>query len=412
MSVLGYTTLLSSSGSRHSCMSTNKRYEISIVISIFLLSVITPFALDGYTPSLPHITRALHASDNLVQLTMSLFLLGSAISQLFYGPLSDRFGRKKIILIGVFFSFAGSILCSLSQSIYWLIAARFLQGWGTGAGNSLFRAVMRDVFSGSRMAQVASYLGMVFTLALAIAPVMGGYFQVHFGWRAFFIFITILCAINGIIIARFLPETNANLNPQSTQLSFILKSYWSLLTHHHFIAYSLCSMLSFSSFMVYYTIGPFLLQNQLKLTPVQFGWTGIFIAGLTLLGQSLNAKFVIEYGTKRMLQFGVFLMLISGLTMIMLFSLGFFSPLTIILPILLLCISAGMVFSNAMAGAFHPFPHMAGIAGAMYGCLQILGSAIFTFIASILPPTQASLAITECIIAILAFSVLRWMKEK
>ncbi|MCD6047468.1 MAG: bcr 1 [Gammaproteobacteria bacterium] len=388
-------------------MTTTQRHEFFVIASMFLLASLTPFTLDGYTPSLPSIALVFHANEGLVQLTMSLFLLGSALTQLIYGPLSDRFGRKKIILIGISLCLFGSILCTLSKTILWLITARFIQGAGTGAANSLFRAVMRDVFGGNRMAQVASYLGMAFTVVLAAAPVLGGYFQVHFGWRASFIFMAALSAFDLIIIARFLPETNGNLSADSTRLSVIGKTYYSLLSHRNFVAYTLCSTIAFASLMTYYAIGPFLLQNDLKFTPIQFGYMSILIAGTTTIGQFINAKLVLEYGTEKMLRVGVYLMLLSGISMVAIFFLGIFSKIAIILPVLLISTAAGFVFSNAMAGAFYPFPHIAGMAGAMYGSLQILGSGASTLIASSFLPSQASLAFTELALALCALGMVK-----
>jgi MFS family permease len=266
---------------------------------------------------------------------------------------------------------------------------------------------MRDVFGGNRMAQVASYLGMAFTVVLAAAPVLGGYFQVHFGWQASFIFMAAISAFDLIIIARFLPETNGNLNANSTSLAVIGKTYYRLLCHRNFIAYTLCATIAFASLMIYYATGPFLLQNGLKLTPIQFGYTSILIAGTTAISQFINAKFVLEHGTEKMLHVGVYLMLLSGISMVAIFFLGIFNKTAIILPILLISTAAGFVFSNAMTGAFHPFPHIAGMASAMYGSLQILGSSASTLIASSFPPSQASLAFAELILALCAFFMLK-----
>ena len=134
-----------------------------IACMVALIAIMAPFLADSYTPSLPAITHALGSSANVMQLTMSLYLLGASLAQLFYGPCSDRYGRRPLIIIGLITSVIGSLLCGLANVAWFLLLARVIQGIGAGACNALFRAVMRDQFSGSKLAQVGSYIGMLYT---------------------------------------------------------------------------------------------------------------------------------------------------------------------------------------------------------------------------------------------------------
>jgi DHA1 family 2-module integral membrane pump EmrD-like MFS transporter len=351
-----------------------KSRERRIACIAMIISILTPFAVDSFTPSLPAITRSLHSTENIIQLTITFFLLGSAIGQLFYGPFSDRFGRRKLILIGISIGMIGALLCASAQSAFWLIAMRFVQGAGVGAGNALNRALMRDAFSGSRMARMASFLGIVHTVGWAIAPVVGGYMQEMFHWRGNSLFAACSAAIALIAVWRFLPETNRHLNPSATRWRVVLRNYFTLLTNRAFVGSALCASFTLSGIIAYFTMSPFLLQNVLGLSPVEFGWSAVLLAiGLTI-GNLLNATFVIRFGTERMVIIGIMCMLFGGGSLFASGMLHWVHVYSIVLPAFVFSIAGGFIYANVMTHAFQSFPHIAGTGGAIYGCVQMAGA--------------------------------------
>lgn len=383
-----------------------QKKEWRILLIAGLICIIAPFASDSYVPSLPAITKAFGSSANEIQLTMSLYFLGASLAQLIYGPLSDRYGRRLMILIGLSICVIGSFSCVLSASAIMLIASRFLQGIGAGACNGLFRAVLRDSFSGARLAQIGSYIGIIYPVVFALAPIVGGYAEMIWGWRESFLIAAIIVAFSTFAVWRYLPETNQNLDPAASKISNIARNYWTLLTHGRFIGYALISSLALSAFICYYTSAPFLLQNLVGLSPVEFGYLSIFIAIATIVSQYINSRFVMKYGIRVMMVFGIGLMALGSISMLIFALAHIINTWVIIVPTFIISLAAGFVFSNAMAGAFETFGHMAGIAGAMYGFLQMMGSVLTSIVlAQIHEKSQMPLAVIFVLLALTALII-------
>lgn len=367
--------------------------ERLIMVLAVIFAAVGPFSSDSYLPSLPAMTQIFHADVNTMQLTITVFMLGFSLSQLIYGPLSDRLGRRTVMLIGLSICVVGSIFCSITTSVATLLIARFVQGSGVGVTNALFRAIMRDTFTGERMSQVASFIGIVFALMPALAPIIGGYIQTSLGWRANFIFLAILVICVWLIVWRWLPETNKKLDPTATQIKVVLKNYFTLLTNRAFMSHTILASLGVAGIVAYITSSPFLFQTILGLSPVQYGWLAIYVMIGTMLGQFLNSLFVTKLGVKKMLLLGILIMLVSGIIMLGLGIAGVMGVFSIMIPVLFFITGSCFVFSNAMTNAFHPFPHIAGSAGAMYGCLQVFGAFITSLVvAEIRESNQVPLA--------------------
>ena len=212
---------------------------ISFVALIIFMAMVGPFCSDMYVPALPAIARSLQAAEDMVQLSISSTILGLSIAQLLFGTLSDRYGRRSMIILGFAISIIGTTICIFATDIWILIAGRFVQGMGLGSVLGLSRTLIRDLFTGKRLAQVGSYFGMAFALSPAIAPVFGAYLQAWFGWRAIFVFLLFYTLIALSLVLLFLPETNRFIDPTATRLKTIVKNYKRLLTHGSFIGYTI-----------------------------------------------------------------------------------------------------------------------------------------------------------------------------
>jgi Bcr/CflA subfamily drug resistance transporter len=383
-----------------------KNHERCIMVIAIILAAIGPFCADSYLPSLPSMAHLLNSSENMMQLTITLYMLGFSLSQLVYGPLSDKLGRRKVILIGLSICMIGSVFCALANTATTLLMARFIQGCGIGVCNSLYRAIMRDTFTGERMSQMASYVGMLFALAPIIAPLTGGYIQMYLGWRANFIFLALLITCVWMIIWYWLPETNKKLDPNATRIKVVTRNYFILLTNRAFISHAALASLGVAAIIAYLATSPFLFQTILELSPVQYAWLAIYSTIGTLCGQFLNAIFVKKFGMKKMMLFGITIALISSVVMLSLSLLGFINILVIMVPWLFFIFGVCLIFANAMTSAFHPFAHIAGAAGALYGCLQIIGAVITSLLmASIVEINQTPLACVLLFISSTALAI-------
>ncbi|WP_298627291.1 multidrug effflux MFS transporter [uncultured Legionella sp.] len=347
-----------------------------LIFVILMLMALMQTTTDQYVPSLPAITKFFQSNEATLQLTLTFFMLGLGISHVFYGPLSDRIGRKPPILFGVGLSIMGSVFCFMAPSTTVLIFGRFLQGFGIGVCNSVGRSLVRDLFTDRMLAKIGSYVGIVSIFIMAASPTLGGYIQEHFDWRANFLFLIVLGVAVWCMALYVLPETNKHLNPDATKLR-VMKSNYSILLHSKvFLGYTLCACFALAGLVAYLTISPFLFQNELGLSPLEFGQLTFFIAGAICISGIVNSQLVMHKGVSFMVLIGVLFMIIGGASMLLCSILGMRHVLSIMIPVSLFSIGVGFTFINAFAGAFHPFPQMAGTAGALYASMQDFSAAL------------------------------------
>ena len=379
---------------------------------LFLLSCLGQISSDLYLPALPVIRTLFNTTARYLQFTIAVFMVGFAVSHLIYGPVSDTIGRKKPLIIGVAICFLGTLLCRFSNNIQWMIIGRLLQGAGAGAGSALFLSILRDVYDGNKLAKISSFLGISRVILLASAPLIGSYLLHFFNWRACFTFLLFYTGICGLAALFIYQETNTH--QQKINVQQTLCNYKNLLTHASFMSYAFCVTLAFSGILAWLTTLPFLLQDVVGLTPVQFGWV-CTIAGLFfIVGGFINAMIVERYGLQKMLLIGLAVMLSGSLIMLLLGFAGHVTVLAIMLPVFIYIIGCSLVFSNAYAGAMEAFPNIAGTAGALFGFLQILGGAISSFLMSLFENyNQIPLAIVLMASALIALtSVIRFSQNE
>lgn len=363
-----------------------EQYKPSLILFLLvIMGVMSQFSSDNFLPSLPYIAIDLHASKSITKLAIGLYLLGLCSSTLIYGPLSDRYGRRRVLLIGYGIFILGCILVTVTNSISLLLIGRVVQAMGIGAGAALFRAIMRDVFAGNQLAKVGSILGTVFAIVPPLAPVTGGYVQAHLGWRANFAILLILAVTFTIVIAVALPETLSAENRQVRSLKEIFLSYVELLKHRQFLGYTACSGLAFANIIAYVTVSPFLFQHTLHLTPIQFGWLSPLTALSYMIGTVSNIRLLNFYRPQELLRIASFIMLAGALIMLIIGLVGILNVWAIMLPLMLICIANGFVFSNAFACAFEPFPQAAGITSAMFSSIQMFTAGFVSSLAALIP---------------------------
>jgi Bcr/CflA subfamily drug resistance transporter len=346
------------------------RYDIKVVCLVVLIGAFSAFGIDMHLPSLPFIVKALHTNVHMGQLSITIYLLGMLVMQLFYGPLADKHGRKPIILIGLSVAVIGSVMCAMATRIDFFLAGRLVQGLGAAVGMSLGRSVINDCFSRIKMAAYGSYVSVLIAIAMMVAPVLGGYIQHYASWQVNFLAMGAFFLLGAIVILAFLPETCAQKNPHALKKRHLLGNYWVLLKNPTFMIFNVCSGLALGAIMAYTNISSFLFQLQYHMSPIMYGWLGVILGGASIVGKSLSGIVVRRSTIERGIWVGLSIITLAGVLM---FAGHVFHMLSVfvILSLIMLCvIGQGFIFSNASAGALSPFRHIGGVAGALFGCVQ------------------------------------------
>ena len=381
-------------------MQSNK---MTIFFVLSLTVCLTQFASDIYAPSVVAIATSLQVSVNIVQLSMAVYLVGVAVSQLFYGPISEGVGRKYPLLVGLILMLVGSALAVFSPNMSLLMLARVLQGFGAGACSSLWRSVFRDLFVGDDLAKFGSYLSIIIMFIVSVAPALGGYLQYYFGWRASFVFMLAYALLTFILLFCFFKETSSHHKSEYLSLQYIGGTYYALLRDRLFMGITLVSFLSYGALFAMLTTLPVLLIHELHVTPVTFGWmTSLGFGSSYGLAGWLNGRYVKYLGMSTLLRLGLRLMLTAALLLLISWSMLGMTVIGIMLPLLLFNFASTFIWPNAFALAFTPFGHIAGYTGALYGFFQVSGAVILAALMSYLPkqdPVALAMVIMICSLA-------------
>ncbi len=360
-------------------MSLRSRIKVeSLAIAALLTMAVAlgPLSTDLYLPSLPAIGTYFQRSVADTQLTLSVFLVGFAFSQLIYGPLSDRFGRRPVMLGGLTIFVAASILSAFAWSLEVLIAARFLQSLGVCAGPVLGRATVRDIYGPERAAKVLSYMASAMALAPAIAPVIGGLLEGLFGWRASFWALVAVGLFLLAAIALVLPETNRFRDAMALRPRRIVGNFATLLGHQAYLGYALIVAFSYCGIFTFISGSSFLLIGTLQLTPQAYGFTfGVFVLGY-MLGTFISGRFGQRIGPSRLLAAGALLGFLCGAAGLGLALAGVLTVASVVAPFTFFMVAVGFMAPNAFAGALRYYPHMAGAASSLLGFLQMGTAAL------------------------------------
>ncbi|MGD8710065.1 MAG: multidrug effflux MFS transporter [Ectothiorhodospiraceae bacterium] len=335
-----------------------------------------PLATDLYLPALPAIARDLGAGADQVQLTLSVYLIGFAVAQLVYGPVADRFGRKPVLFFGISLFILASIGCAYTESIEAMIALRFLQALGGCAGPVLGRAAVRDIHTPLEAARVLSYLGTAMALAPAVAPTIGGFLLVAFGWPSAFVAMAIYAIIIGAILIIAIPEPLAPELRQSIHPFAILRNYSILLRSREFLGYTLTNAAVFAGLFAFLSGSSFVLIEFLGVPEAQFGFYFALIPVSYMTGTLIAGRLSRELGVNRLLVAGTSCTAGGGLLIAALAVAHVYHVAAVLGPMMLFMVGVGIVMPQTLAGAVGPFPHMAGSASALYGFTQMTTASL------------------------------------
>ena len=381
--------------------------NVVFIVVVIIVACTAGMSSDIYAPSIPAIAQDLNSAIDRIQATMVVFMFGLAFSQLCYGPITDVWGRKKPLLLGTAIFIVGNLLALCASDVSMLTAARLVQGIGAGASASIWRSMFRDKYSGAEMAKYGGYLAIAITFIVPAAPLIGGYLQEFFSWRATFNFMVVYAAIGAIMTMVLMPESHDRASAHKFSLVTILTNYLTLVTNRIFIGYTLCSFLAYGAFFSWFVVGPVIVIHHLGYAPNFFGWlTLVGGGGATALSGYVNGKLVKRWGSENMLKFGWSLMLMAGSLLLSGWYIFGVDLLAIFIPIVLFYFGVCLIFPNSFAQAFAPFGHMAGTAAAVYGCLQTVGAVVAGSIVTYLSDAnQVPLAIVIMAAPILSYAV-------
>jgi MFS transporter, DHA1 family, multidrug resistance protein len=348
------------------------------------LTGFAPMATDMYLPGLPAIAAEYGGAGARVELTLSAFFTGFAVGQLLLGPLSDRFGRKRPLVLGLTLFTAGSIACANASSIGALVLFRFLEGLGGCAGPVIARAMVRDLWERERAARVLSLMVLIMSLAPLVAPLLGGQVLVFAGWRVIF-WCLALFGLSCILAAlAVLSETLPFQRRQRGRLTSLVSAYWAPLTSRRYLAYAVSGSIIYCGFFAYLAGSPAVLITYFGVRPDHYGlFFGANVVGIMTMS-AINGRLVGRIGVDRALTIGIGVAATAG-PVLALVALSGAPPLAFFLPPLFCFVaSIGMVGANTMAGCLGLFPDRAGVASALAGTLQFTIGALGATLVSLL----------------------------
>ena len=379
---------------------------------IVLLAVMGLMGTDLFAPSLPAIAVFFHQTPAHTQLSISLFLLGFSISQLFYGPLSDTLGRKPLLVLGTAIFTIGSIVCLWAPSFEYLCIGRIIQGIGVGGGLSLARVVLRDLYQGTELAIRSSQIALFVSLTPAVAPFIGGVLQEFFNFKASFVFMLVYGVLLLILLLTVFKESNQQ-KENGFSLKNTLKHYKKILGCDVFMRYVIIAGFTFASIVLFANILPFIIQNELHLSAMQNGIILLIAAIGVSVGSFVSAKITVRLTPERMVMIGLQMLAVSGL-LLMITPPIFGVHLFLLMPLIFSTTAAcGFLFPNAVAVAFSSVHEKIGTAGAIYGSTQIAISTAINFLLNLIPHQgQALLGAFYFVLGLLGIALLLFRKPK
>jgi MFS transporter, DHA1 family, multidrug resistance protein len=359
------------------------RPPIGLLMTMVLAGVL---AINVYVPALPEISRALQASPAEVQLTLTVFLVAFGLAQLVLGPMSDRYGRRPILLWGTALFVVANIVCALAFTIEALLVGRVLQAFGACAGSVVTRALVRDAWGRDGSASIMGFLTISISLGAAVSPLIGGVLAVRFGWTAGFWFLAVVGAVPVIIGIFRLRETNQFIGRPMSVLR-IASDLRRLCAYPPYLGYCLSVGAMNGMFFVFLGSAPFVLIDNLGMRPDTFGVFMLVMVAGSLIGAAVAARYGARPWGDRLLSIGTLCSLVGGLLIAGVGFAGWTTIPGVIAPLFLVGLGNGGMMPIAGARAVGIAPKLAGTASAGFGAIQLGGGAIGTVVAGFLPHT-------------------------
>ncbi|MBT3791750.1 MAG: multidrug effflux MFS transporter [Rhodospirillales bacterium] len=391
-------------------MSRLRPESLSMTLLLTALIAIGAMSINMTLPALPAMAEVFGVAGGIVLMTVALFSFGFAVGQLFYGAVSDRFGRRPVLLVGTLLYTATSLACYLAPNIETLIIARLLQGLAAASAQVLARAIVRDIYTPNEAAKVLSLIAAVFTITPAFAPLIGGGLQAWLGWRSIFAVLTGFSTILVLAVFFGLNESLKRLDPEALRPTRLMTNTAALLKNRTFLGYTLVFSAVFAAMFGFHSGSSFVFIKLLGYGPEAYGVLFMTVIGGDLGGTVLSMKITLTIGYQRLVWIGMMICLCASATMLALTLLAPLGVLILIIPQFIFMIGVGLALPNSLAGAMAPFPDKAGSSAALIGFFQqASGGAMVASLGAL--STDSAVPMVACVfsgtvIAVLALIVI------
>ena len=341
-----------------------------LIVILGALVAFGPMAVDMYLPSLPTISLDLGATSASVQWTLAVFFIGFCLGMLIYGPLSDRLGRRPVLVVGIAIFVVASFACTVATDVYQLVLFRFVHALGGGAAAVLGRAIVRDLFPPDEAARVLSMMVIVMALAPLLAPTVGGQILVWFGWRTIFGVLAVFGVACLVAVLLWIPESHPVQKRAVIGYGAAFRAYGTIFTRRTAIGYMLCGGMAFAGMFAYITGTPFVYIEYFGVAPEHYGLLfGLNVVAM-MIGAYINGRLVRRVGIQRMLVYGAAISAAAGIALAILGLSATGGLFGIVLPLLFFLGVIGLLGANCTARLMALFPDNAGAAVATFGAGQ------------------------------------------
>ena len=372
------------------------------------LTMVGPLAIDTYLPSFPAIGAEFGATPLAVQQTLSLFLFCFAFMMLFYGTLSDTFGRRPIILVSLVLYIAACVGGAMAGSLGFLLACRVLQGLASGAGSVISRAIVQDRFSGAEAQKILGNIMMVFGLAPALAPILGGWLQVTFGWRSIFWFLTAFGVVMLLAVWRWLPESLAVKDRHPFHFRTIAGNYLKVLRHRQFLLLATALGVAFGGFALYIGSAAYFIMNILHLPETSFAWLFIPLVAGMVVGSAVSGKVAHRYAQQTLIWVAY-----AGMGVVALVNVAYTWWFTAaipwaVLPLFFYSLALALAMPPLSLIALNHFPNNNGLAASLQSFIQM---TLFAVVSGLVAPLlfDSAFKLACGVLGCVVVSLLAWV---
>ena len=383
----------------------------ALAILLACLGMLGPFSIDTYLPAFTGIAKAIGASPVEMQQTLSAYLFGFAIMNLFHGALSDSLGRRPVVLAGLAVFTLASMGCALSQHIGALVFFRAVQGMSAGAGIVVSRAVIRDMFPPADAQRVMSQVTIYFGIAPAVAPMVGGFLFVHAGWHAVFWLLTGVGVVLFALNWKLLPETLHDSHRQPFNARNLLRGYWSLASNPRFVMLALASGIPFNGMFLYVLSTPVFLGEILGLVPAQFFWFFVLTIAGIMTGAFLSGRMAGRVKPTRQIRYGFVVMAATGVVNLALNLTFAANAWWALIPLAIYAFGWAMMVPVVTLMVLDLVPERRGMASSLQACV---GSSANGLVAGLVAPLvmHSALALAATSLAMMTIGVVAWLWVK
>jgi DHA1 family bicyclomycin/chloramphenicol resistance-like MFS transporter len=388
-----------------------RRESVLLILLLGSLSTVSPFAIDMYLPGFPAIAGDLDTTIDRVQYSLTAYLIGIAAGQLLYGPLLDRFGRRRPLYVGLTVYILASVGCAFSTSIDALIAMRFLQALGGCAGMVAAQTLVRDLFPANRTAQAFSSITLVIAVSPMIAPTLGGYVTAAIGWQSVFYILAFITLLIAVCIYIWLPEGRKADKTLSLRPSNVMRNFYKVVKEPQFVMYALGGGIAMATPFAYIAGSSFVFMDLYGATPKQYGWIFAVVAGGIIGSSQLNHVLLNRFSSQQLVKVTLRFQTVIGLLFVLGVWLDWFNLPGFLGMTFIFLAGQGLIGPNSTALSLAPFTQHTGSAASLLGSFRMAMGGFATAAVSIFH-NDTALPMTICMVAcpVIGISILTLSK--